>query len=98
MIKLLLPLMLILNGAGWPAANGATPADADPPAHHESSGTGDCCDEEIMNCECGCTIPHLAGFGVPPAVRGYATPTAPAHCPRAHHPLSSWTTPFRPPA
>lgn len=105
MIKLLLPLMLILNGAGWSAASGAAPAaDPGPPAHPEHAGmmhmadAGDCCEEETMDCECGCMVPQLAGFGVPAAVRGFATLAAPAHCQRAHHPLSPWATPFRPPA
>ncbi|MDP9198772.1 MAG: hypothetical protein M3O07_06105 [Pseudomonadota bacterium] len=104
MLKLALALMLTLNGSGWSAASGASPADAGPPAHHEQAdmmhmaGAGDCCDEETMDCECGCMVPQLAGFGVPAAVRGFATLAAPAHCQRAQHPLSSWTTPFRPPA
>ena len=104
MLKLVLALMLTVNGTGWSAASGAAPADAGPPAHHEHAGmmhmagAGDCCVEETMDCECGCMVPQLAGFGVPAAVRGFATLAAPAHSPRAHHPLSPWTTPFRPPA
>jgi hypothetical protein len=105
MLKLVLALLLTLNGTGWSAASGAAPADPGPPAHHEHAGmrhmTGDagaCCDEETMDCECGCMVPQLAVFGVPAADRGFAILAAPAHYPRAHHPLSPWTTPFRPPA
>jgi hypothetical protein len=112
MMQLVLTLTLTLNGAGWSAAGGAALADAGPPAHqahagmlhmdgHDGSfpsGAGDCCDEETMDCECGCIVPHPAGCGVAAAVRGNATPLPPADYPRAHHPLNLRTPPFRPPA